>query len=139
MTEDVQDCFPEPTERREGTSSLPAGGAVPSAKHTPGPWVVPGERPRFVSANLDPSGEEREHVNRSGSLNSGCWIAEAKGPDALANARLIAAAPDLLEALKGLLNHTGVAEAAPEDKDGEDHIAEGRALAAILKATGAGQ
>ena len=35
-----------------------------------------------------------------GEINGGCIIASLYGPDAAANARLIAAAPDLLEALR---------------------------------------
>lgn len=53
-----------------------------------------------------------------------------------ANARLIAAAPDLLKALKLMLLHSCVADAAPEDKDDDDHLAERLAYRAIAKAEG---
>lgn len=53
-----------------------------------------------------------------------------------ANAHLIAAAPELLAALKGLLTHCGIADAAPEDKDGEDHALESAARVAIRRAEG---
>jgi hypothetical protein len=68
-----------------------------SAKHTPGPWQVNHNNPLQV---CDADGEVR-----------GCApIATAWTPtqqitrEAVANARLIAAAPELLEALKGAVD-----------------------------------
>lgn len=52
-----------------------------------------------------------------------------------ADAKLIAAAPDLLAALKGLLCHAGIADVASEDKDAEDHALERAARMAITEAT----
>lgn len=59
-----------------------------NTKHTPGPWVV-SLSPNLVGAIDD--GGERETV------------AETVGPNKEANAHLIAAAPDLLEACKMML------------------------------------
>ena len=76
-----------------------------SSKHTPGPWTAEGNRPRKHSHNLS------------------------------ANARLIAAAPDLLEALKAVVSAwevTGPIEAA-ERMDAAIHAAR----AAIAKAEAA--
>lgn len=43
---------------------------------------------------------------------------------------------DCLDALKGMLRHSCVADAHPEDKDSEDHVAERTARHAISKAEG---
>jgi hypothetical protein len=53
-----------------------------------------------------------------------------------ANGHLISAAPDLYEALKGMLAHACVADAAPDDVDEEDRARERAARAAIAKAEG---
>ena len=99
--------------------------------HTPGPWEASGwavyecsnERPVARAAcasmsdcNLDP--DEEEWCERSGTSNR----------EASANARLIAAAPDLLEALRSLLPLA--VHVSPED------VAIHTARAAIEKATG---
>lgn len=55
---------------------------------TPGPWTT----------GADPTRVESEHEH--GWANDGWIICDCKGPDAVANARLIAAAPELLAALK---------------------------------------
>lgn len=73
--------------------SAPDVGAV---KHTPGPWV----------ANNQHAGPTvwRVESDASGYPNDGWCVADAlHGPEAEANARLIAAAPDLLEALLGVV------------------------------------
>ena len=65
-----------------------------TAKHTPGPWsfapAVPGaQRCFYISGNHDANNREVD----IGTVQGGYYSCEA-------NARLIAAAPDLLEALK---------------------------------------
>ena len=50
------------------------------------------------------------------------------------HATLIAAAPELVEALKAMLLHSCVADTAAEDKFDEDHLAERLARAALSKA-----
>jgi len=66
-------------------------------KHTPGPWKVANKTYPFVYA-IDPVCD----VNRFDLLiNGGCTSSGRTKPEELmANARLIAAAPDLLEACK---------------------------------------
>lgn len=64
-----------------------------AAKHTPGPW-------RFVEPSLLPfriESPDGEYVTQIKYVPSG----RAEG-ETIANARLIAAAPDLLEAVKAL-------------------------------------
>jgi hypothetical protein len=66
---------------------------------TPGPWSVvcgEGESPhyRMISANALRAGD---------ALNDGIYVARVQGPDNLANAHLIASAPELYEALAEIL------------------------------------
>jgi len=92
-----------------------------SAQHTPAPWLITGEDKSFVYA-LGPKNTNRFWVN-----------VQAAGPEAIgqeekeANARLIAAAPDLLAALKAVVEFYSYAELGPIDD----------ARKAIAKATGA--
>ena len=72
-------------------------------KHTPGPWEV----------SWDKYGKESE-IHGKSELNDGpiCIIphddvTESGAEEQLANARLIAAAPELLEALEGLAMKAG--------------------------------
>jgi hypothetical protein len=84
--------------------------------HTPGPWSV-------VDGEIEAEGAAVASVDRH-ELNPACVDAEA-------NARLIAAAPELLEALDYLYNWT-------KDVGGDEafHDWRRRAAAAIAKATG---
>jgi len=66
--------------------------------HTPGPWVW-GDNYR----GLYGSGGEEDEVLQYAPYD-GLWLAYVNGREA--NARLIAAAPELLKALKVLLNET---------------------------------
>jgi hypothetical protein len=89
-------------------------------KHTPGPWiVVEGE---------DDNGNACFIVDCQDGLNFDFAIATLHGSDDQANAKLIAAAPDLLEALADLCYCVGAAY-------GESHVYK-EARAAIAKATG---
>ncbi len=75
--------------------------------HTPGPWIVDGNVIR---------GDEQ----RNGSVSVACVLDVAypygrrAGESAQANARLIAAAPDLLEALRMVMACAGDISAAPD-------------------------
>ncbi len=100
--------------------------------HTPGPWAL--------QMAEDCRGRQLdEMVKWVVTANShDLWV--STGPtwdaehdaEALANARLIAAAPELLEALRGLLNR-----ANDELADPEDVVEISAARAAIARATGA--
>ena len=110
-------------------------------KNTPGPWV------RDVSHGAD-WGWVRDVEGRMVAV---CGIPE--GEDSLkhrrngtdpteANARLIAAAPDLLEALKKCVHIIGSSADSPENlwrTDDEVNEAYNSALAAIAKAEGRGE
>jgi hypothetical protein len=68
-------------------------------KHTPGPWVIDREvRPEYVCSihHVPEDGEGRKYLFVRGKL--GHWPGDPI--ENMANARLIAAAPDMLEALK---------------------------------------
>jgi len=88
------------------------------SKHTPGPWHIVEDR---VPASLE--------VFAGKTAIAECWR-RADVPTEKANARLISAAPDLLEALKKMVecSHTGNVYLCAD--------ASQKAYAAIAKATG---
>ena len=87
------------------------------SKHTPGPWIQRGER---VDA-------QRNHV--CGGVNQESVLALSRPPEErLANARLIAAAPEMLEALQAVWSDL-------ESWDVDNEVSQ-RVRAAIAKATG---
>lgn len=97
-------------------------------KHTPGPWV----------ANDQHSGSEIWRIESDGGVyaNDGYIIASLFGPDAKANARLMAAAPELLDLVRDMvaevvdyatINNLG-------DPEKQHNVKWARAL--IAKATG---
>lgn len=99
-----------------------------SAKHTPGPWKATCRDMTYKGGDWS----EDEFLQ---------W--EVEGPRApfgrgdffQADARLIAAAPDLLEALHAMLSHTAMLDPS-QGFDGFDHSAVNQARAAIAKAEG---
>lgn len=95
------------------------------SKHTPGPWLVGEHR-----IGLDGDASEIDVVSKGDSHgdHSICTVDEAWEGCIEANARLISAAPDMLEALKKM---TFWADLSPAN----DWI-ETEAKAAIAKATG---
>lgn len=116
------------------------------AKHTAGPWLVKvdgtstGRWPVIYTAGpYYDDGSSREVCDletveiSDGPCQGGEWVRRDNADEIEANARLIAAAPELLEALQSVLKH------CPADPDttpsflGAWHKAE----AAIAKATGA--
>lgn len=106
-----------------------------SAKHTPGPWRIfqTKGKPRFYVIGI---GREDGRGITDGNVGLGVW--DADSPEALANGRLIAAAPDLLSALRDLLDAFDI---CPDDLPGHEYEAivedaRQRARAAIAKAKG---
>ena len=84
-------------------------------KHTPGPWV-------FVADDYNVKDDSGEHIGSIKSMD-GWYICAVDGigrqTEASANARLIAAAPDLLAALEdahwALVHHPGGDDRAEAD------------------------
>lgn len=88
--------------------------------HTPGPWFYSRNgNPIYITGNWD---------KVAGTYADVAEIAQQEQSEAQANARLIAAAPDMLAALKAILDETGGM--------GGPFTA---ARAAIAKATGEGK
>ena len=98
------------------------------SKHTPSPWVVVGRLTKYVEARIG-DGLIQE-VAACGPTKADNGYGEQQN----ANARLIAAAPDLLEALQdvdALWMHHSVAHG-----DGKIGPLHEKVIAAIAKATG---
>ena len=101
-----------------------------NAKHTPGPWVV-----RTIDQSLATvETQDGEYIIcNAAQLRGDDWKTEHA--ERKANARLIAAAPELLDALQS------IAECCNEDRTARDYASRqteirGIARAAIAKATG---
>lgn len=75
------------------------------SKHTPGPWRLSSESPNIIKRDYTHIGlgDSSGYLIASsmGNDNSGFYATVEEG---LANARLIAAAPDLLEALQIMID-----------------------------------
>ena len=100
-----------------------------SARHTPGPWILATDKGCPVQILGAPTDKDPEYnpITRSGTT----FICPTS-PETLANARLIAAAPELLQSLQMLMRF------APNDSE-ECQYTKGvwrDAAAAISKATG---
>jgi len=95
------------------------------SKHTPGPWFV---QKGFGTIYALSGGTSGITTAIASPLPHQVDGGEA---EALANARLIAAAPELLSALEEILNYVGGADSALDD----EYVME-RANAAIAKARG---
>ena len=107
-------------------SSTRSQSEMTEAKHTPGPWIT------------DRTVDENKLAVRPKNSPFAICVFEAFVKNSEANARLIAAAPDLLEALKQIADfHIGDCPAAVEEVDFAKNInREIRkiASAALLKA-----
>lgn len=68
-----------------------------SAKHTPGPWFISGSMTKYIEARIG-CGFLQEVASVGPTVADGGY-----GDVQQANARLIAAAPELLEALRGMI------------------------------------
>jgi hypothetical protein len=100
-----------------------------SSKHTPGPWTLSAYYPnRVIGDRNDGEGRYVADCHCNG-LNG------AEQPEDAANARLIAAAPDLLEALKTLVTFAETSDECQYGTIGTKFLRE-IALPALAKATG---
>lgn len=97
-------------------------------KHTPGPWVVKSARSGFyVESQFDVIVDSLDESGRYGAI------------DDEANARLIAAAPELLEALEKLYALVeGESPSLLDEDSGGDSRLDIEICAAIAKAKGEG-
>ena len=117
-----------------------------SAGHTPGPWYadIAGFNPH-CGATINANGRPRiasvywERTDGA-EIADGGYIAHPANAETVANARLIAAAPDLLEALEGLFRECVMIHRFGGDADNTRAAreAEEAARAAIRKARGEG-
>lgn len=99
------------------------------SEHTPGPWRVTGGGRDMLTVSHHPGDGLGSHIARLADA----WLCDEHGGSIDANARLIAAAPDLLDALTALTRRVQLANAEG------DPIASALipdCLAAIAKATG---
>lgn len=94
--------------------------------YTKGPWFLINDH--CVGGPIEPGWEE------AGCGVAHCGMRARTAEEATANARLIAAAPDLIEALQDILEYSGGAASALDDEYVMD-----RARAALSKALGEGQ
>ena len=92
------------------------------SKHTPGPWITaPVDAPRVIR-------DDRGYCVASVSTYTSRRLPERSADETTANAHLVAAAPEMLEALKELVFRANLAD--------EDNWIEVRAMDAIAKAEG---
>jgi len=102
---------------------------VPVNTHTPGPWIVRDHPTQdiYIGPTNDGGAPSVAIVPRRISRTPG---------EHNANARLIAAAPELLEALTRLLPYANFMLSCTVDDDDAAYAAVDRARAAVAKATG---
>jgi hypothetical protein len=101
--------------------------------HTPGPWAAV-DPPHSIVVRTEPPTKSKFGADRNAAIGGFYQSDPEKLAEAMANARLIAAAPELLEALKLCLPY---ARAAMEAVGGmEEYYATHAADIAITKATG---
>ncbi len=108
--------------------------------HTPGPWLI-GEQNGHCGVSIDETSEDGARVATVylGIVTSAArWgeehFAFPENAEAMANARLIAAAPDMLAALQTFVDLFGREDAYQGDPAGLACVRSARA--AIAKATG---
>lgn len=104
-----------------------------TTKHTPGPWHITGPAFSAISPNITEH-DQSPQFGPKGPLNGGFAICTIHGTDAPANARLLVAAPEMLEALK--FQEMADADPASARAKGYYETAARMRRAAIAKAEG---
>jgi hypothetical protein len=109
-----------------------------SGQHTPGPWKVYRTRDDRVIIGI--GDKDGGGITDSGDIANNTMGLWRSGPEREANARLVAAAPELLEACESALMQLRVAVIANSgglfDHDNvHEHIGIAKIMAAISKAT----
>lgn len=103
---------------------------VPTVNHTPGPWVQPMRHDPQAGCNI-PCGA----IEAQGTGIIVASVLDMTLPEWAANARLIAAAPELLEALEFLTGYVEMKLREGDQGAPREHVKMARA--AIAKAKGA--
>lgn len=101
------------------------------SKHTPGPWLIAAGTTVYA---LNAHGYNRFSAQAQRGHTSDKWPTDEEELEA--NARLIAAAPELLEALKDCSEYLSDIPESAVGGDDEAGRINRRAIAAIRKATG---
>ena len=118
---------PEHNEAWQAAESVKnQNGGMPPSGHTPGPWTAERATPNTI--NIDGDGFS------IGEVYDGAEDTDSEGSTAEANARLIAAAPELLAALENCIETLDAAK--HRANGGCEWIAVIEARAAIQKAKG---
>lgn len=107
-------------------------------QHTPGPWRVEGDEEYTHHALHHPYHDNRYIIGDIDNDDLGYMIVARMSdhPQQAANARLIAAAPELLDALQGVLDHLWDGRKRDVRRDFDLMVYEVAARKAIARATG---
>ena len=107
-----------------------------SARHTPGPWILTTEATEVEGVNVRFSIDSHTHISICGGQSQEHMKDAIYEDECRANARLIAAAPELLEALKQAEAALARCFGAHKAEEGDRHRALATCRAARAKATG---
>lgn len=104
----------------DGTVQWPDTGAAafPVVPHTPGPWrqnehTVYYINPKIESGEMSHFEPDPRHIASTTAVDAAAWSSGVPEEESIANARLIAAAPALLEACRALVGLNGHASLNP--------------------------
>ena len=102
--------------------------------HTPGPWAAV-DPPHSIVVRTESPTKSKFGADRNAAIGGFYRSDPEKLAEAMANARLIAAAPELLDALQALVSATERVSVGDYSEETHD-MAVSKARAAIAKATG---
>src|SRR5579885_1885153 len=84
------------------TKVAPTPSAAQTVSHTPGPWIIVDDAGGYPGIEA-----EGQNIILNSDLGEHCGVRGASHDEALANARLIAAAPRLAKQLQALIDAFG--------------------------------